>query len=85
MKKTIKKAFMLGVGAISLTTKTAEKILNDVLKKSKISKKESEKLVKSMISETNKQTKKIQKYVEKEVNKQLKKVAPLIKKGIKKK
>ena len=80
MKKTIRKGFMLGIGAISLTTKSADKILNDILKKSKISKTQSEKLVKDMLSQTNKKARKIQGYVEKEVNKKLRKAKKQIKK-----
>lgn len=84
MKKAIKKGFMLGIGTISLTTKAAERILDDIIKKSRISRKDSEKLVKNMLSEANKQAAKIGGYVEREANKQIKKVKPLIKKGIKK-
>ena len=84
MKKEIKKGLMLGIGAISLTTKAAEQILNGVVKKSKISKKESEKLVKNMLSEANKQANKIGRYVEKEVNNQIKKIKPIVKKELKK-
>ncbi|MFH1642351.1 MAG: hypothetical protein ABIC04_05645 [Nanoarchaeota archaeon] len=84
MKKIIEKAFMLGLGTVSLTTKAAEKILKDIAKKSKISKSDSEKLAKSMLKQANKQANKIQKFIEKEANKQLKKVKPMVKKAKKK-
>ena len=70
MKKTLKKGFMIGIGALSLTTKAIENVLTQVERKSRISKNESEKLVKDMLKEANKQATKIGKYVEKEIKKQ---------------
>ncbi|HLC96299.1 MAG TPA: hypothetical protein VJH97_03190 [Candidatus Nanoarchaeia archaeon] len=79
MKKTLKKGFMIGIGALSLTTKAIENVLTQVERKSRISKNESEKLVKDMLKEANKQATKIGKYVEKEIKKQIKKVRPALK------
>ena len=40
MKKTLKKGFMIGIGALSLTTKAIENVLTQVERKSRISKNE---------------------------------------------
>jgi len=82
MKKAIKKGFMLGIGAISLTTKATERILSNALKKSKITRMDSEKLVKEMVKETAKKAKKVAKYVDKEVNKKIKTAARMVKKKV---
>ena len=58
MKDIVKKSFLLGLGAASITKAKAEKIVRALLKKGGISAKEGKQMIKRVIGEANK-TKKL--------------------------
>ena len=71
MKTIIKKSFLLGIGAVSLTRKKAEKVVKAAVKKGAITASEGNKLIGSMVRLANTYRKKLEKAGEAEVKKQL--------------
>jgi len=84
MKDLIKKTFLLGVGTASLTKKKAEKVVNRLVKKDLLKKKDGVALVKNMIAEANKERKRIQKFIETEAKREIKRIKPHLAKASKK-
>lgn len=67
MKQLIKKAFLLGLGAASLTKAQAEKRIKTLVKKSAINTKDSRELLKKVVVAANKERKRIQEFSKAEV------------------
>ena len=61
MKELIKKGFILGLGAASLTKKKTEQALKNIAKDAGINRKEAEVMAKNMLKEVDKDRKRIQK------------------------
>lgn len=64
----LKKSTLLGLGFLSLTKKQADKLVRQLQKRTKMSTKEGEKLVKSLLKESKKQGAQLQKSIQKEVD-----------------
>ena len=73
MRDLIRKSFLLGLGAASLTKAKAEKIVKELAKKGSVGTKEGRQLVNSVLAEANKERKRIQALVQKEANRIAKK------------
>ncbi len=73
---------MLGVGAAVLTRDTAKKVVNEMVKQGKLSKKEGDRLVSSMMDESAKQRKNVEKLVKKHTKKAVKTVGPATRKEL---
>lgn len=87
-KELLRKGFLLGLGAASLTTKKINEVVKDLQKKGKINSKEGEELVKKFLKEADSERKRVQKFVEgeiKRVSKNKTKKKPAKKKAVKKK
>lgn len=67
MKKIIKKAFLLGLGAAMLTKSAAEKELKALVRKGAVSTKDSKKMLSKILAEANKERKRIQEFGKAEI------------------
>lgn len=67
--KMLKKGGLLALGLASITTKKAEQMVGDLIKKGKLNKKQGEALARKVISETLKEQQKIRKHLVGEVAK----------------
>jgi polyhydroxyalkanoate synthesis regulator phasin len=67
MKQLIKKAFLLGLGAASLTKAQAEKRIKALVKKGAISTKDGREMLRKALVEANKERKRIQEFSKAEV------------------
>ncbi len=74
MKELIKKSFLLGLGAASITKAKVEKIVKEIAKKGGINTKEGKQMAKRVLTYANRERKRIQKLVQKEANKNTKKM-----------
>lgn len=72
MKKILRQGFLLGLGAVSLTRKQAEKMVKQFVKKGIVNSKEGRALVKRVLTEAKKQETKLRKLGETEAKKALK-------------
>lgn len=81
MRDVIKKSFLLGLGAVSLTKKKAEKLMEGLVKKGVISRKDGDGLIMKMLAEANREGKRVEKFVYGEIKRELKKVKPILKKA----
>lgn len=72
--KMLKKGGLLAIGLASITTKKADKLINELVEKGKLSQKQGEALANKVIAETLKEQSKIRKHVVGEVTKSAKKV-----------
>ena len=84
MRDAIKKGFLLGLGAASLTKKKADKVINSLAKRGAITKKEGQILVNGFLKEAKKQRKIIENKILREAEKEIKRVKPKLKKKAKK-
>ncbi|MBS3102129.1 hypothetical protein J4458_01630 [Candidatus Woesearchaeota archaeon] len=84
MKDVIKKSFLLGLGAASITKAKAEKIIKEIAKKSPMSAAESRQLVKKTLMAADNERKRMQALAEKEVNRIALKMGSASKNEIKK-
>ncbi|MBS3097369.1 hypothetical protein J4209_01090 [Candidatus Woesearchaeota archaeon] len=80
MDEAIRKAFLIGLGAASLSKKKAEKALRELIKKGVVSRKEGEALVRKILADAKTHRERLENVVITEVNKQLKKAKPIVKK-----
>ena len=62
MKGLIKKAFLMGLGAASLTKAQAEKKIKGLVKKGALNTKDSRAMLKKVLAEANKERKRIQQF-----------------------
>jgi polyhydroxyalkanoate synthesis regulator phasin len=67
MKEMVKKAFLLGLGAASLTKTAAQKKIKALVKKGAISSKDSREMLRKILAEANKERKRIQEFSKAEV------------------
>jgi polyhydroxyalkanoate synthesis regulator phasin len=80
MKDVLKKGFILGLGAASLTKKKAEKTINSIVKAGNLTKNEGKQMITTVLREANKQRKALEMVILTEVKKQIKQNKPKIKK-----
>lgn len=73
MKEIIKKCFLLGLGAASITKAKAEKIVRELAKKGAVNKKDSRQLVRRVLEMANKERIRVQGLAKKEANRIIKK------------
>src|SRR3989338_11523405 len=66
MKDIIKKSFLLGLGAASLTKNQAAKIIKDLMKRNKVTIKEGKELLNKLNKAANDERKRISKFVSQE-------------------
>jgi len=66
MKELVKKSFLLGLGAASLTKSQAEKIVKELVKKNAVSIMESKAMLKRMAAQANKERLRVQNFAQKE-------------------
>lgn len=62
MKGLVKKAFLIGLGAASLTKTQAEKKIKGLVKKSALSTKDGREILRKVLAEANKERKRIQQF-----------------------
>ena len=67
MKEAIKKAFLLGLGVVTLTKKAAEKKIRALVKKGSLSAKDGNEMLRKVLAEANKERKKIQEFAKAEI------------------
>ncbi len=72
--KMLKKGGLLAIGLASITTKKADQLINELMKKGKLSQKQGEALASKVIAETLKEQQRIRKYAVGEVAKSAKRV-----------
>ncbi len=73
MKEIVKKSFLLGLGAASITKAKAEKIARELAKKGAVNTKDRRQLVRRVLEEANKERKRVQSLVKKEADRIIKK------------
>ena len=66
MKDIVKKSFLLGLGAASITKSQAERIVKELTRKGGVNTKEGKKLLRRVLTQANKQRKSIQALAQKE-------------------
>ncbi len=79
-KKQIQKGLLIGLGALSLTKKSAEKVVKSLVQNRLLGKQEAKALAKKVLSEIKKANAKLDKLVIAEAKKQLAKAKPAIRK-----
>jgi len=72
--KMLKKGGLIALGLASITSKKADKMINDLVKRGKINKKQGEQLARKVIAETMKEHGRIRKQVVGEVSRSAKRV-----------
>lgn len=73
MKDIIKKSFLLGLGAVSITKAKAEKIAKELVKKGAVNRKDGGQWVTMVLAEANKGRKRVQSLAKKEADRIVKK------------
>lgn len=66
MKEIVKKSFLLGLGAASMTKKQAEKIIKDLVRKNAVTLKESRGILKKIGKAADSERKRISKFAQQE-------------------
>ena len=84
MKGIIKKAFLIGLGAASLTKAQAEKKIKEIVKKSDLNTKDGREMLKRVLSEANKERKRVQQFSKAELKRARAKLGKVSKPRVKK-
>lgn len=79
MLKTVRKAFLLGLGAAALTKESAEKFVNELVKRGEISSRDGKALVKKMTRDAELRRKRLQPIIERETMETLKRLSNISK------
>ena len=67
MEDTIKKAYLLGLGAAALTIEVTDKFVKEMVEKGKLDSKDGKVLVQKVMAESKKESERIQKQLDKRV------------------
>lgn len=81
MKRLLRKSFLIGLGAATLTKERAEKSIKKLIKRGLLTKKDGDGLIRKMLMEANKERKRIEKFMTAEMKKELKKARPYLMKA----
>ena len=84
MKGIIKKAFLIGLGAASLTKVQAEKRIKELVKKSDLNTKDGREMLKRALAEANKERKRVQQFSKAELKRARAKLGKISKPKVKK-
>ena len=68
MKEIVKKSFLLGLGAATLTKKQVDKIIKDLVRKNAVTLKESRDIIKKMGKAADSERKRISKFAQQEAS-----------------
>lgn len=82
MSELVKKAMLIGIGALSLTREAAEKFASDLVGKGEMSEDEAKKLAHDMVDRGTKERKAVQAAIEKHVEKIMKETGVAMKTDI---
>lgn len=83
MEDSIKKAYLLGLGAAALAVETTDKLVKDLVKKGKLDSTEGKTLVKKVLAESRKESARLQKILDQKIKRTMTRLDVVTRKELK--